>query len=144
MQALLQALDLAVCDADLLVYMETRAILFTDLSGYSIHPLLIHGLQRVLQMERALSTFCAASGGQMVKALGDSHLVLFNGVEDALACVEAMRVAMPDNPFCAGIGYGPVVVCRHDHRRVDVFGVEVSAASRLGEDLAVGTEVFLT
>ena len=144
MQAFLAALDLAERDADIERFMTVHAVLFTDLSGFSAHPIVAQGLQRIRRMEYALSGALSASGGIVIKSLGDSHLMMFPDVADAVGCVELVWATCPDNPFCVGIGYGQMVVCEYYHGRLDVFGVEVSAASRLGEDVASESQALLT
>lgn len=144
MQPLLAALRTAQDDSALKRFMASYAVLFTDLSGFSAHPILAHALQRVLRMEEMIAAVMIPCGGTLLKALGDSFLLLFSTVEQAVICVEVAREAMPDNPFCAGIGYGPVLPCRHAYGRTDAFGYEVSAASRLGEDVATGRQTLLS
>lgn len=144
MQEFLQALDRAKCDDDLARFMTIHAVLFTDLSGFSAHPLLIHAMQRVLQTERMLHQALLVCQGRLVKSLGDSHLALFDAVDHAVSCVEIMQQSMSGNPFCAGIGYGEMIVCQHESGRIDAFSREVSTASRLGEDIAHGSQVLLS
>lgn len=144
MQAFLEALALATTDADIVRFMRWHAVLFTDLSGFSAHPVLVEALRRVLQFEKALQALVDGGGGRVLKALGDSCLVLYETADQAVAAVDKLHAALPDNPFCAGIGYGPMVVCHHHHGRMDAFGFEVSAASRLGEDVAAGRQCLLT
>lgn len=144
LQPLLAALRAGADDTALASFMTTMAVLFTDLSGWSAHPQVSEGLRRVLQMEKALQAVLPAFDATLVKSLGDSHLCLFASVTHAVAAVDALHAALPENPFCAGIGWGPVIVCRHRYGRLDVFGHAVSLASRLGEDIATGTQCLLS
>lgn len=57
----------------------------------------------------------------------------------ATRAVNTGRRAQERIAVCVGLGYGPVL-------RVggDVWGAEVNAASKLGEDLAQGGEILVT
>src|SRR5262249_15054895 len=80
----------------------------------------------------------------------DSFLVVFKRVESALRCAVAMQHACQrynaDRPpeqqllFCAGVGYGSILRIGD----YDVFGQEVNAASKLGEDTAKAHEILVT
>ena len=144
MQTFLKAIALAKTDADIASFMTWHAVLFTDLSGFSVHPMLVEALKRVVQMEKAIAALTQLGGGMVLKSLGDSFLILFDTVGQAVDAVDLLRAALPVNAFCAGIGYGPMVVCQHRAGRHDAFGFAVSEASRLGEDIATGRQCLLT
>ena len=92
----------------------------------------------------------AAHGGTLIKVEADSFLLLFPGADGAVRCaVEMQRACQRFNEgrapearvlLCVGIGYGQVL--RVGDR--DVFGAEVNAASKLGEDIATANEVLVT
>ena len=120
-----------------------RTVLFTDLSSWSIYPP-FEALQHLLAFETTLNVLLDYAPAVLVKAMGDSHLLLCADVEAAVYLMDALQAARPELSCCAGIGYGPVVLCQHVRGRLDVFGEAVNAASRLGEDVAQGTQVLLT
>ena len=77
-------------------------------------------------------------------------LVMFRNPRRALDCAIAMqkrlatynrrRPAAEKVLLCVGLGYGDVLRIGDD----DVFGAEVNAASKLGEDTAGPEEILLT
>jgi class 3 adenylate cyclase len=86
----------------------------------------------------------------LVKFEGDSMLLLFRHVPGAVACAIAMQRACsqvnhrrkPEDQIllCVGIGFGKVLRVGDD----DVWGREVNAASKLGEDTAKAGEILIT
>lgn len=133
---------------------RVRAVMFTDLVGFSrvVEAFgIVHFLQLIQESEALFEPLITAHGGRCLKHEGDSLLVLFDRPEEALACARAMvqatRVAnapvrAPEDRIevCIGLGYG-TVLCIDDS---DVWGAEVNAASKLGEDTAKGGEVWVT
>jgi class 3 adenylate cyclase len=89
------------------------------------------------------------SGGEIVKVEGDSLLIRYDDVNDAVRGVLALDDAIqaynrkrPENEqvhFSYGIGYGDVLDIDDD-----MFGLEVNLASKIGEDLAQPGEALLT
>jgi adenylate cyclase len=132
---------------------ETWAIVFTDLTGFSRMVAefgIIHFLQEIHEQRRLFLPLVRDHGGILVKEEADSMLLLFERPARAIECVielnrrsrEVNRGRRPEDEvlLCAGIGYGQVL--RIGER--DVFGQEVNAASKLGEDLAKAGEIFVT
>ncbi len=132
---------------------ETWAIMFTDLSGFSRNVAkfgIIHFLQTIYESERLLIPTIEDHDGILLKAEGDSLLVIFRNVTKALQAAAAMqRTLLAYNKektdeekvlLCAGIGYGKVLRIGD----LDVFGHEVNTASKLGEDTADAYEVLVT
>ncbi|HEX5756398.1 MAG TPA: adenylate/guanylate cyclase domain-containing protein [Arenimonas sp.] len=132
---------------------ETWAVMYTDLSGFSrsVEAFgIIHFLQIILEQKRILLPIVAQHDGILVKAEADSFLILFRRPERALSCaVEMQRACERHNRrrapeeqvlLCVGIGYGEVLRIGD----TDVFGREVNAASKLGEDTAKSYEILLT
>jgi class 3 adenylate cyclase len=85
----------------------------------------------------------------MVKVEGDSFLIRYDDVNDAVRGVLALDDAVqsynrkrPENEqvhFSYGVGYGDVLDIDDD-----MFGLEVNLASKIGEDLAEPGEALLT
>jgi adenylate cyclase len=132
---------------------ERLAVMFTDLSGFSRLAAdfgIIHFLQTICESHRILIPCIEEHGGILLKTEGDSLLVIFRSVDEALAAAVDMqrlckRYNMGRPPedemlLCAGIGYGDVLRIGD----ADVFGAEVNAASKLGEDTAESWEVLVT
>ena len=131
-----------------------QAVMFTDLVGFSrlVEAFgIVHFLQLIQESEALFQPLIAAHGGRCLKHEGDSLLVLFDEPQQAVACAHAMVRATrtanapgraPENRIevCIGLGYGSVL-CIDDE---DVWGAEVNAASKLGEDTAKGGEVWVT
>lgn len=132
---------------------ETWAIMFTDLSGFSRNVAkfgIIHFLQTIYESERLLIPIIEDHDGVLLKAEGDSLLVIFRNVTKALqASVAMQRTLLAYNKdksdeekvlLCVGLGYGKVLRIGD----IDVFGHEVNTASKLGEDTADAYEILVT
>jgi adenylate cyclase len=130
-----------------------RAIMFTDLSGFSRQVEafgIIHFLQIIFEQKRLLLPIVSAHDGILIKVEADSFLIIFRRAEVALDCAIAMQQAcqklnhrrLPEEQvlLCVGIGFGEIL-CIGDR---DVFGREVNAASKLGEDTAKSDEILVT
>jgi class 3 adenylate cyclase len=132
---------------------ETRAVMFTDLSGFSRRVAefgIIHFLQVIRESHRILVPCIERHDGILLKTEGDSMLVVFRGVQKAVECSIAMQRTVLDYNrdredaekvlLCIGLGFGEMLRIG-DH---DVFGAEVNAASKLGEDAAGAWEILVT
>ncbi len=131
-----------------------QAVMFTDLVGFSrvVEAFgIVHFLQLIQEAEALFMPLIAAHGGRCLKHEGDSLLVLFDAPQHAVACAHAMVQAtrtantaqrLPEERIevCIGLGHG-TVLCIDDQ---DVWGAEVNAASKLGEDTAKGGEIWVT
>ena len=127
--------------------------MFTDLAGFSRQVAeygVVHFLQTIFESQRVLVPCIEEFDGILLKTEGDSMLVIFRDAEKAVCCAVDMQVRLkqynqgkPANEqieLCLGIGYGDVLRIGDD----DVFGAEVNAASKLGEDTAGPWEILLT
>lgn len=132
---------------------ERWAIMFTDLSGFSRHVAefgIVHFLQVIYESQRLLVPVIEEHDGILLKTEGDSMLVMFRNPAKSLACAVAMqgvlerynrrRPASEKVLLCVGLGHGDVLRIG-DH---DVFGAEVNAASKLGEDEAGAGDILVT
>jgi class 3 adenylate cyclase len=132
---------------------EIWCIMFTDLSGFSRNVAefgIVHFLQTIYEAHRILVPIIEENNGILLKTEGDSFLVLFRSPLRALDCAVTMNQALfaynkdkTDEEkvlLCLGVGYGPVLRIGDN----DVFGAEVNAASKLGEDTAKAYEILLT
>lgn len=132
---------------------DSWSILFTDLAGFSRYVAefgIIHFLQNIFESQRIFEPCIDAHDGVLFKVEGDSLLILFRKPAKAIECAISMQRAAleynrekPDEEkilLCAGIGYGRILVIGSQ----DVFGQEVNAASKLGEDVARAWEILVT
>ena len=132
---------------------ENWAIIFTDLSGFSRNTAefgIIHFLQIIFESERILLPIIYEHNGLLIKAEGDSLMLIFRTVLDAVECSVKMQktlkeynVNKPEHEkvlLCVGIGYGKILRIGD----ADIFGEEVNAASKLGEDTAKREEILLS
>jgi class 3 adenylate cyclase len=132
---------------------EDWAVMFTDLSGFSRNVEefgILHFLAVIHEHHKLLIPVIEAHDGLSVKFEGDSMMLLFRTAKGALACAIAMQKACAEanvhrKPtekllLCVGIGYGRVLRIGDD----DVWGREVNAASKLGEDTARAGEILIT
>lgn len=128
-------------------------VMFTDLSGFSRRVAdfgIIHFLQTIYESERLLVPVIEDHDGILLKSEGDSLLVIFRNAHKTLQCAIAMQAALadynetrPDEEkvlLCVGLGCGRMLRIGDS----DVFGAEVNAASKLGEDLARSGEILVT
>ncbi len=132
---------------------ETWAVVFTDLTGFSRMVAefgIVHFLQEIHEQRTLFLPIVGEHEGLFLKQEADSMLLLFPTPRRALECLVAMNrrsrdVNLDRAPedrvlLCAGIGYGRML--RVGQR--DVFGQEVNAASKLGEDTAKAGEILVT
>lgn len=132
---------------------EEWCIMFTDLSGFSRGVAkfgIIHFLQTIFESERLLIPIIESHDGIMLKVEGDSFLVIFRNVKKAIQCTIHMQrllktynVDKSDEEkvlLCVGLGFGKVLKIGD----ADVFGAQVNAASKLGEDTADPWEILVT
>lgn len=132
---------------------EDWCVMFTDLSGFSRRVAefgIIHFLQTIHESERLLVPVIEDYDGILLKAEGDSLLVIFRNAHKALQCAIAMQAVLDNYNqdcldaekvlLCVGLGAGRVLRIGDS----DVFGIEVNAASKLGEDRARAREILVT
>jgi len=132
---------------------EEWAVMFTDLSGFSRQVAafgIIHFLQIIHEQNRLLLPIVGAHDGILIKSDADSLLIIFRRTESALRagiamqakCLEYNQDRNPEDKIllCLGIGHGRILRIGDD----EIFGREVNAASKLGEDTAKSDEILLT
>lgn len=132
---------------------EEWCVMFTDLSGFSRGVArfgIIHFLQTIYESQRILIPVIEDNDGILLKVEGDSFLVIFRNVKKAIQASVAMqkacktynadKTAEEQILLCVGLGFGKVLRIGD----ADVFGAEVNAASKLGEDTAKAWEILVT
>jgi len=132
---------------------EDWCVMSTDLSGFSRNVAkfgIIHFLQTIFEAERLLIPIIENHDGILLKIEGDSFFVIFRNIQKAIiASVEMQKVLKKYNRkkspeekvlLCVGLGYGKMLRIGDE----DVFGAEVNAASKLGEDTAKAEEILVT
>ncbi|MGH8674698.1 MAG: adenylate/guanylate cyclase domain-containing protein [Burkholderiales bacterium] len=132
---------------------ERWAIMYTDLAGFSRRVAefgIIHFLQTIHESFQLHAPVIDRRGGFLLKVEGDSMMVIFRNVDEAVGCaIEMQRVTYRHNVnrapedkvlLCLGLGYGDMLRIAEE----DVFGAEVNAASKLGEDTAKEGEILVT
>jgi class 3 adenylate cyclase len=132
---------------------EEWAVMFTDLSGFSRRVAefgIIHFLQVIFESQRVLGPCIDAHDGILLKMEGDSMLVIFRSVAKAAECAIAMQRTLKEYNtkrsdaekilLCVGLGFGRLLRIGDS----DVFGGEVNASSKLGEDTAKAWEIMVT
>ena len=129
-----------------------RAIVFTDTADFTLRTAqdgILHFLMVFESVAEEAASVVRKTGGDLVKAEGDSLLIRYDDVDQACRGVAELESALqrlnrgrPENEklhFSYGIGYGDVLDLDED-----MFGLEVNLASKLGEDLAEPGEALLT
>jgi class 3 adenylate cyclase len=132
---------------------ESWAIMFTDLSGFSRQVAafgIIHFLQVIFEQKRLLLPIASRNDGILIKVEADSFLIIFKRPESALRCAVEMQHACqaynvnraPEEQvlLCVGVGFGRILRIGD----TEVWGQEVNAASKLGEDTAKANEILVT
>jgi class 3 adenylate cyclase len=148
--------DADIADVDRRIWARfgcRRAILFTDLSGFSRQVEkfgILHFLHVIHQQRKLFFPLLAAHRGQILKEEGDSLMVVFEGIADAFDCAVKMQHAtiahnagLPPEEhvlLCVGLGFGDVLLIGNQ----DVWGREVNVASKLGEDTAKSGQILLS
>ena len=132
---------------------EDWAVMFTDLAGFSRQTAafgIIHFLQIIHEKKKLLLPVISAHDGILVKIEADSFLVLFRRTASAIRCaVEMQKVCQkaserrpPEEQILLCIGIGRGLLLRIGAS--EVWGAEVNAASKLGEDTAKAHEILVT
>lgn len=132
---------------------EKWAILYTDLSGFSRNVAefgIVHFLQTIYESHRLMVPLIEKDNGILLKTEGDSLIVIFRHVNDAIRCALAMQTCAAEYNttridaekvlLCIGIGFGEMLRIGD----TDIFGAEVNAACKLGEDVAKSYEILMT
>jgi adenylate cyclase len=132
---------------------ERWAVVYTDLSGFSRQVEafgILHFLQIIYEHKLVLEPIIADHDGVLVKSEADSLLILFRRPYAAWQCCVRMQQALhllnqqrPNEHqvlLCAGIGYGDLLKIGD----TEVYGQQVNAASKLGEDTAKAYEILMT
>jgi class 3 adenylate cyclase len=132
---------------------EDWCVMFTDLSGFSRGVAkfgIIHFLQTIFESQRLLIPIIEEHDGILLKIEGDSFVVIFRNVLKAIQASLGMQQALAkynENKsdeekvlLCVGLGYGRMLRIGDS----DVFGAEVNAASKLGEDTAKAWDILAT
>lgn len=132
---------------------ERWAVLYTDLSGFSRRVAefgVIHFLQTIYESHRLLVPVIQYGNGILLKTEGDSLMVIYRKPDDAVRSAIAMQQRCQRHSanlkaedqvlLCIGIGFGDVLRIGDD----DIFGAEVNAACKLGEDTAKADEILIT
>ena len=101
---------------------ETWAVMYTDLAGFSRNVVefgVVHFLQTIYESHRLLVPLIERDNGILLKTEGDSLIVMFRNVNDAIRCAVAMqhctqqynetRIAEEKVLLGVGIGYGEVL-----------------------------------
>lgn len=117
----------------------TVAVLVLDMSGFSRLTEaegIAAALLEIRRLQRITWGMTQAHGGRVVKACADNLYCVFDTVADAVAAAEAVLTLAS---AAAGVGFGRILLLDGD-----LFGAEVNAASRLGEDVAEAGQVLLT
>jgi class 3 adenylate cyclase len=143
------AIDARIWD----LFGETWSIMFTDLSGFSRHSAkfgIVHFLQTIYESQRLLIPVIDRHDGILLKMEGDSMMVLFRRPEKAVKCAINMQQLLSEYNqsktdeekvlLCVGIGYGSMLRIGD----TDVFGAQVNASAKLGEDIAKSYEILVT
>lgn len=144
-----EAIDERIWD----LFGEEWTIMFTDLAGFSRHVAsfgIIHFLQVIYEHKKLLLPIVEEKCGILLKAEADSLMILFKRPMSALACaIEMQRACQQANQrripeeqmlLCIGLGTGQVLRIGDG----DIYGAEVNAASKLGEDAAQANEILVT
>lgn len=132
---------------------EEWCVMYTDLSGFSRNVAefgIIHFLQVIHESLKILIPVIENHNGVLLKTEGDSMLIIFRSSPKALECAVRMQEACAQYNrdkvdsekvlLCVGIGFGKMLRIGD----TDVFGAEVNAACKLGEDTAKAWDILVT
>jgi len=135
------------------VFGETKAVLITDMSGFSYTTQKygsVHFLSMIQRMQIITEKIVSQNNGIIVKTEADNCFIVFNTVQDAVNTSISLNQAFikenstKSNAFdikiSSGIAYGDILLL--DEK--DIFGKSVILASKLGEDIADEFEILVT
>ena len=134
-------------------YGAEYAVFVLDMSGFSMLTRkygIVHYLSMVRRMQMTTEPIVKSYGGIMIKYEADNCFALFPEPLSAVNAAIAMQHAFTsenlltsddlDIHISCGIDYGKILIIGHE----DCFGEPVNRASKIGEDLAAGDEIFVT
>ncbi len=135
-------------------YEKDAAVLISDMSGFSRitqEEGILHFLELIHRMQDlAVPVIEASPGGHLVKIEADNLYAMFDtvqaAVDTALELQNTFQAAFDGKPkndvvaLSIGIAWGRLL----DLEGREYFGDPVNIASKLGEDLAGGGDVFVT
>ncbi|MGB0671865.1 MAG: adenylate/guanylate cyclase domain-containing protein [Rhodospirillales bacterium] len=132
---------------------RSGAVLISDMAGFSRITKakgIVHYMNMIRRMRLAFASEVTKSGGQVIKFVADNAYATFDSVEVAARTLDGVqrrldvenRQLEPDSHVMlgAGIEYGAYLALAGE----DFFGDPVNIASKLGEDLATGRELWLS
>jgi adenylate cyclase len=132
---------------------EVWCMMFTDLVGFSRLVAkfgIIHFLQTIYESERLFSPLLTQYNGYLLKTEGDSMMALFKHADQALTCAIEMQLLTKEYNLtksdeekvliCIGLGFGKMLRVGD----ADVYGKEVNAACKLGEETAKQGDILVT
>lgn len=115
------------------------AILIADMAGFTALMKRIgarSGMETAIRFHDQGAGLARAFGGRLVSAWADNFMLAFPSVRQASAAAGEL---VAQTPSSVGIGWGEVI-----EGHGSLWGDEVNAASRLGEDVAKEGDVLLT
>lgn len=132
---------------------EDWCIMVTDLSGFSKSAAqhgIIHFMQVIYESQSLFVPIIESHNGHIVKTEADSLIVIFRDADKALSCAFALREASENinanradsEKILVGIGLGAGRILKVGDS--EIFGFQVNAASKLGEDTAKDGEILIT
>jgi adenylate cyclase len=132
-------------------FRATRAVMFTDLSGFSKTTAdqgIVTFLARIERVLHICLPIVESHAGRLIKTIGDDLMCDFRSAESAVQAAADMQDALASETFAhddtikmgVGIGFGEVL----DIDGEDLYGDEVNRASKLGEDLSEPGEILVT
>lgn len=132
---------------------QNWSIMITDLSGYSRQVEaygITHFMQSIYESHKLFCPIIEDHDGWLLQDYADNLLILFRKPRKALSCAIALQHASETynanrgelDHIVVSIGIGVGEVLRIGPYKI--FGQQVNAASKLGEDTATGGEILVT
>jgi adenylate cyclase len=135
-------------------YCSKAAVLCLDMTGFTASTLKhspMYSFYRILNVQKICLPVFKLFNAHIIHAFADNFTVIFHHPDHALdaACEVHRRIHLfyttkaTDAELaqcCIGIGYGKVYAIGHDR----AMGDEMNRASKLGEDIAKGSETLIT
>jgi adenylate cyclase len=135
-------------------YSSKAAILCLDMTGFTSSTLKhspLYSFYRILNVQKICLPVFKQFNAHIIHAFADNFTVIFHNPGNALdaACEVHRRIhhfySTKGKPgelaqCCIGAGYGKVYTIGHDK----AMGDEMNRASKLGEDIAKGSETLIT
>ncbi|KXK12165.1 MAG: adenylate/guanylate cyclase [Chloroflexi bacterium OLB14] len=134
-------------------YGTENTVLVLDMSGFSLLTRkygIVHYLSMIRRMQLTVEPIIAGHGGMLIKFEADNCFAILPSplaaarsaisVQHAFATSNLLTTDDLDIHVSIGIDYGKILIINN----IDMYGDAVNRACKMGEDIGVAGEIFIT